>query len=100
MLLSRPIHLAGVLEHIVSPVLQSMLRAQELDMIELVSTPSPNGGAIALHLRACDEEFTWFVIVPGQDPETVEDARTRLASELQDFIAESAFAWGQLRPTP
>ena len=36
----------------------------------------------------------------GQAAESAEDGRARLASELQDFIAESRFAWSELRPNP
>lgn len=52
---------------------------------------------VLLELVVAGETSQHFLWGPDWEPETPADTRKRLASELQDFIAESLFGWGQER---
>jgi hypothetical protein len=93
---STTLHLGAILEDVVGPVLRGMTAPEEVDTVEL-GWSSHEPGELVLSIRLKGELFRWFVTHPGQGYEELTDMRSRLAFELQDFIAESAFAWGQLR---
>lgn len=57
--------------------------------------PEP-AGSEWLHVIACGEWFDFFLTQPGVT-ETVDERAEILASDLQDWIAESRFGWGQQR---
>lgn len=89
-------HIGHILEEVVGPVLCGMTAPEEVDTVELGwSLHEP--GELVLSIRLRGELFRWFVTRPGQGHEELAEMRSRLAFEFQDFIAESAFAWGQQR---
>jgi hypothetical protein len=60
--------------------------------------PSRGRSDLLLTLVVEGDTFRWVAITQDALPEGEADARRRLASDLQDFVAESTFARGQLRP--
>lgn len=64
----------------------------------LTITQSSNADEAKLSLAVKGETFHFWVLTPGQAPESVAELRVRFASQLQDWIAESGFGWGELRP--
>jgi len=73
----------------------------ELDTFEVSSKPPedyPFDGDfdLWLHLTVGEERFDLQLGEKGVS-ETPEELIERIRSELQDWIAESRFAWGQLR---
>jgi hypothetical protein len=116
--------LSAVLRDVVEPCLARLLRPGELDSVELawrtVSRPDwpadfdrvgPGLHAmkgtptfheevcLVLNLIARGEDFGFEIatddaLIFGDDLSLVRD---ELCSQLQDFIAESEFAWGELR---
>ena len=60
--------------------------------------PWPPSEAVLLRVVVVGEAFGSWAWTPGQVDETAAELRARLASDLQDFIAESGFGWAQLRP--
>lgn len=86
---------------VVAPVLDQLLRAGELDSVS-IACPLPAVGPprrdVLLRVVAMGEEFSAWVWTDGQVEATAAEQRARLASDLQDHIAESRFGWGELRP--
>ena len=92
---------AELLSDVVVPVLDQLLRPGELDQVGLeppVTGPWPPSEAVLLRVVVVGEAFGSWAWTPGQVDETAAELRARLASDLQDFIAESGFGWAQLRP--
>ena len=88
---------------VVTPVLDQMLRPGELDDVSAIPTPTgpwPGSEGTLLRVVAAGEPFHFWVWTPGVVEETPAELRARLASDLQDFIAESRFGWAELRPYP
>lgn len=86
-----------LLELVVLPVMRVLIRDDEtIDGIPLQSEP---GSGLLLTVIVEGEPSRWYADL-GEAPETEEHARSRLASDLQDFIAVSRFGRGQLRPHP
>lgn len=52
-----------------------------------------------LHVVAADEVFDFWLDTPPGTPslETVDEMKDRLVLQIQDWVAESRFGWGQLR---
>jgi hypothetical protein len=82
-----------LLRKVVLPSVESLFVAAEIDEIRLISS---------------DTECRVFIVAAGELAESIVwsdeielwnayDAREKLASEFQDFIAESRFGWGSLR---
>jgi hypothetical protein len=94
--------LTALLSEVVLPVLAILTPQGELESVAVRRTGNdePDPGSHIVQLRLVGEPFSWFAHVPGQVDEDYGQMRTRLASELQDFIAESKFAWAELRPWP
>jgi hypothetical protein len=84
-----------LLDEVVSPVLRVLTRAGELEAVTVERT----GGEVRLELTLRGEIFRTTLWSPAVE-EAAADARDRLASDLQDFIAESRFAWSESRPWP
>jgi hypothetical protein len=82
------------LTDVVEPVTSAMLEPKEL---EAVGIGFDVEARVVLDLVVAGETSQHFLWGPDWESETLADARTRLASELQDFIAESRFGWGQER---
>ena len=85
---------------VVTPVLDQLLRPGELDTVRLdppVTGTWPPSVPVQLQVTAVGETCHSWAWDPGQVEETPAELRARLASELQDFIAESRFGWSELR---
>jgi hypothetical protein len=79
---------------VVEPVTSAMLEPTELESVGIGFDPDAR---VVLDLVVAGETSQHFLWGPDWEPETPADTRQRLASELQDFIAESRFGWGQER---
>lgn len=93
----------GRLAATVGPVLEGLLTAEEIERVRLVRQLGGDGAdepEILLVVTVRGEEFRHYLWRQGQVDESGTDLQERLAGELQDFIAESGFAWGQQRPWP
>jgi hypothetical protein len=93
--------LPGVIERIILPVLRALLHENEsIDGISLTwegEPPSRGRSDLLLTLVVESETFRWIAVTHDAPAEDGAAVRSRLASDLQDFIAESGFARGQLR---
>jgi hypothetical protein len=100
--LGEPADLSGLLERVVLPVLRTLVHEGEsVDGVCLAwegDPPSRGRSDLLLTLVVEGDTFRWVAITQDALPEGEADARRRLASDLQDFVAESTFARGQLRP--
>lgn len=86
-----------IMERIVRPAIDRILREGELDRLDLVEE-SRGRNFLLVRVTACGEEFELALHVPlAGDEEEIADMAERFFSELQDFVAESSFAWGELR---
>jgi len=86
---------------VVTPVLDQLLRAGELDSVSItcpLPASGPPRGDVLLRVVAQGEAFGVWSWTHGQAEATAAEQRARLASDLQDHIVESRFGWGQLRP--
>lgn len=81
------------LDQVISPVLGKMLVADELDSLAIYSADDE----IRLELVLAGESVIFHIWSRGWVSQSSVQVRRRLASELQDFIAESKFGWGQVR---
>jgi hypothetical protein len=86
-----------VLGTVVIPVVAALLHEENIQEICMYSDDA-SGSETQLRIVADGETFRFYVTTPGQAPESPEDMRHRLAEDLQDFVSESAFGWGQQRP--
>ncbi|WP_375504632.1 hypothetical protein [uncultured Jatrophihabitans sp.] len=93
----------------VLPVVASLLSEDELEDLHLAWGAPPNERDVWLHLVARGEVFEDLLDSPTYEGGGELDAVTvaaRLADRMQDWVCETAFAWGQLRavdytlPTP
>lgn len=84
------------------PALEAILTPNELERthMDVVTTKGEPVGSstivsedLLLRVVVYDEEM-WFGLYP---PEGANGFTARLRSELQDFVAESGFGWGELR---
>lgn len=84
------------------PALEAILTREELERthLEVVTTegePVTPSSTISedllLRVVVCGEEMGFWL----DPPEDVDGFTNRLRSELQDFVAESGFGWGELR---
>lgn len=82
-----------VLAEVVMPVLQGMTMDGEVDRVSAGWVD----GRLVLELTLRGERMDEHLWAPHDPPWSAAAARQRFASGLQDFIAESAFGWGQLR---
>lgn len=91
-----------VLERIVLPVVRALVHDDEtVDEISLRPEQRARGHAdLLLTIVVEQEPFRWVALLDESSPESEEHARSRLASDLQDFIAESRFGRGQLSSHP
>ncbi|GAA3837723.1 hypothetical protein KACC15558_19810 [Brevibacterium ammoniilyticum] len=85
------------MERIVQPAIDRILREGELDRLDLVEEPRGRN-FLLVRVTACGEEFELALHVPlAGAEEEIADMAERFFSDLQDFVAESSFAWGELR---
>ncbi|RKR75684.1 hypothetical protein [Frondihabitans australicus] len=95
-----------VIPRVYMPVMSELLTEQELSTLELSIRAAPDGAALpGDFVIGTDEE--WLVVtVHGEQfnawlaaDMTDDENRQRFSSDLQDWIAETSFGWGQLRGT-
>ena len=90
-----------LMRDVVTPVLDQLLRPGELTSAS-VSCPLPWSGPplgdVLLRVVAVREELGVWLWTHGQVDESAAELRARLASDLQDLVAESRFGWAQQRP--
>lgn len=101
----RPSAIAGVADvmaSVVSPALEVMLKPDELHAVSLARRTGPDSEShwyAELELDLVGERFVDRVYESTIDC-SVTEWRNRLASNLQDFVAESRFGWAEWRPLP
>lgn len=81
---------------VVVPVLRDLLRDGEVDSVSVGWVD----GELWLEATLRGETFRDPLSARSDPPWSVPAARERLTSDLQDFIAESAFGWGEQRLPP
>jgi hypothetical protein len=92
---------AWLREQVVEPVLEAMLTEAELASSLVVLRPGPEAGGWTLVVTFPSDEFTSYAYQPASMAGwTTSMLKGSLAEDLQDFLAESSFAWGQLRRKP
>ncbi|RAA70255.1 hypothetical protein DN468_31405 [Burkholderia multivorans] len=85
-----------VMERIVRPAVDRILRDGELDGLDIIEGRSRN--LIDVRITVGDEVFTLPLTVPGaDDDEEIAEVAQHFFDMLQDEVAESSFAWGELR---
>ncbi|MBE4694340.1 hypothetical protein [Brevibacterium casei] len=85
-----------VMERIVRPAVDRILRDGELDRLDIIEGRSRN--LIDVRITVGDEVFILPVTVPrADDDEEIADMAQHFFDMLQDFVAESSFGWGELR---
>ena len=85
-----------LMERIVRPAVDRILRDGELDRLEIIEGRSRN--LIDVRITVGDEVFILPVTVPrADDDEEIADMAQHFFDMLQDFVAESSFGWGELR---
>lgn len=82
-----------LLDEVVNPVLNKLLKEGELQGVHIRRA---KGGDILAVVSAGGETFELLLWYAGCE-DTVEETRAGFYSELQDALAESSFAWGELR---
>lgn len=83
---------------IVEPVVTSLLSADELDHLEVWATRS--GGVDEVWVRVVARGESFRDLLDSTEWGTGRDGGSlaaRLADHLEDWISETAFAWGQQR---
>lgn len=103
--MNRPnIDIAQMLANVVAPVLVAVARPGEVESLVLAWQPELGPTGLPLELRLtttmAGETFHISMWNVGEPVLSDADARERLASYLQDFIAESHFGRGELRAYP
>lgn len=95
----------GGLKAAVAPALREILRAEELAAasVRVLHSAAPLSAMDDGEALGPDTQLQVFVLgesclawVDGS--ESAEEVRARIRSDLQDFVAESTFGWGQQRP--
>jgi len=91
----QPVTPTRVLSEIVVPVLDEMTQPGEVSSVRVFQRGEHD---VAVEVDFKGETFSCWLIQPGiKDPVPPLGS---FASDLQDFIAESTAAWGELRVYP
>lgn len=93
--------LASICVRAVLPVVASLLTGDELEHLHLAWGALPYERDVWVCLVAGGEAFEDLLHSPDWQDDGDMDAAivaARLADHLQDWVCETAFAWGQLRP--
>ena len=91
----------GIARLVIEPTLSSMLSDAERASARSELREGPPPGRWTFEMSFPHDHFSCYVY---QHPEmaewTLTEVRSHFANDLQDFIAESTFGWGQLRALP
>ena len=99
-------HLRTLRRTVVEPVVRSLLTEGELEQITVSWAANGDPGDVWVHVVAAGEVFGCWMFSrswPGHGPDgdhtttTPQECAERLADQLEDWIAESRFGWGQQR---
>ena len=83
---------------IVDPVLSAMLTPEELRVADVVVEPGAEDEWLLLRVTVGRDEFASYLCQPPvMTGWSAREIAEKLADELHDFVAESAFGWGQSR---
>ncbi|AZI58072.1 hypothetical protein EH165_07890 [Nakamurella antarctica] len=87
--------LASIRTRIVDPVVSSLLSPQELQGLLVYR----DGREVWVHLESRDDSVSIFLHSADLQPEYAEAAAMaqHLASQLEDWVCETSFGWGQQR---
>lgn len=85
-----------VLRTVTYPVVQELLA--DVQVSEIRISASFEGEEVLFSLTVRGEEFGFWIRTPGQEAEAPNALRHRLADALSDWISETSFGWGELRP--
>ena len=78
---------------VVDPAVERIFRDGELDSVRMIRE---DDGSLLVEFTAGDEQVGSWLHVPDVEI-SVEELTERVVSDLQDFVAQSSFAWGELR---
>lgn len=81
--------------YIVIPAIKQLLSDNEFEHLS-IETDGNNLNLFLAKIRACGETFS-VVMDDSESEEDLTEAKERFFDQLQSEIAESRFAWGQLR---
>ncbi len=95
---------ARVLTECVIPAIDALTEPGEITSIRVSEASKDEGwpepGALVVELVFAGETCTIYLLPSDGDRLDAMNGRGKVASDLQDFIAESAYAWGTLRTYP
>lgn len=97
---SNDTDLAGLRADVVLPVVTSLLTPQELDEVELAWGEMPHQQDMWVRVVARGEVFSYLLDSPEWEGGGQSDRpllAQRLAEQLEDWVCETAFAWGERR---
>lgn len=105
MLDRKAVDVGELLRSVIVPVISQLTRPGEVDRVTLTWADQHGPDQLMRHpdkglfveLVIAGETAILPIWVPGEPELSHSELRARLASDLQDFVAESRFGWGQLR---
>jgi hypothetical protein len=93
-----------VIPRVYMPVMRELLTSEELGTVNVSIREFPDGSPQTGDIPIGEYDWTLFVEVHGEtlfeplfEPITDEEITSRFYSDLQDWISETNFGWGQLR---
>jgi hypothetical protein len=97
-------YLQDVIPRVYMPVMRELLTGEELTSVKLSIREFPDGAPQTGDTPIGEYDWTLFLEVHGEtlfeplfEPNTDEEIRARFYSDLQDWISETTFGWGQFR---
>lgn len=100
-------YIRDVIPRVYMPVMRELLTSEEFGTVNFSIRHFPDGLPQTGELPIGTDDWTLFVEVHGEtmfeplyEPITDEEISSRFYSDLQDWISETTFGWGQLRGHP
>lgn len=97
-------YLRGVIPRVYMPVMSELLTSEELASVKFSIREFPDGSQQTGDIPIGKYDWTLFLEVHGEtlfepllEPLTDEEITSRFYSDLQDWISETTFGWGELR---
>jgi hypothetical protein len=100
-------YLSDVIPRVYMPVLRQLLTDAEMASLELsirlfpdgqpLPDATPIGDSWTLFVTVCGETLFEPLLESPEFPQTDQEIAERFYSDLQDWISETSFGWGQLR---